>query len=117
MRKSDVRQKSGLDELKELCHLARKQRPKKPRYPDRVKELISDQYSNGMSIPELMRATKLSDGFIRKSLSQVGESSNASTVKVVEVVSTHSKDFDREVILSLETQSYRVSIFAPGAVR
>ena len=105
----------GLDELKKLCQLARKQSPKKPRYPDRVKELIAEQFAGGMSVSELTKSTGISEGCIRRSLRQQKRPSpKTAAVKIVDVIPAKPEASCGEMVLSLETPNYRVCVFSSG---
>lgn len=117
MRRLQNVSRRGLDELRKLCQMARNQSPKKPRYPDRVKELVAEQFAGGMSVPELMKCTGVSEGFIRKSLRQKEGTGSKTGVKVVDVIPAKAEDSCGQMVLSLETPNYRVCVFSSGVIQ
>lgn len=87
---------------------------KRPRYSDRVKELIADQFAEGASVAQLVAAGNLSTSFVRRHLVRADKVEKYPVVKVVEV-EQQIKTADREMLLSLETNQFRVCVFGSGA--
>lgn len=107
-----------LDELVKLCDAARRRCPTKPTYGERVRELVASAASQGMTVSELFRVTKLSKSYLQKVISSAKPRKIKPAVQLINVASEPLAQTEQRMILSLETCGFKVCVYTtPGGLR